>query len=229
MELRSVTPSIPIALFTPRLLLRPWQAEDAIPLLPILEANRSHLGPWIPARVAEPAPIPVLAQRLAGFAADFGMDREWRFAMLTADGCRVLGEVALFPRAAAGRVPLVDADRVEVGYWLRSDETGQGFVTEAARAVLDVAATIPRFGHVEIRCDARNAPSAAIPRRLHFVLATTGLPSFAESTGKSHPIQIWTRVRSDHGFASPPGPSDITPVRVNHAASSAPASTARST
>ena len=37
---------------TARLLLRPWRAEDAASLLPVLEANRSHLGPWIPARVA---------------------------------------------------------------------------------------------------------------------------------------------------------------------------------
>jgi RimJ/RimL family protein N-acetyltransferase len=161
---------LPTEIRTERLLLRPWRAEDAADLKPVLEANRDHLGPWIPARVATPAPVPVLAERLSGFAADFTADREWRFGMfLLVDG-GLLGEVALFPRSLAGRVPFEQADKVELGYWLRRDETGRGLVTEASKTLLALASTIPRFSRVEIRCDARNAPSAAIPQRLGFTL-----------------------------------------------------------
>lgn len=42
---------VPDTLRTARLMLRPWRAEDADALLPILEANQAHLGPWIPPRV----------------------------------------------------------------------------------------------------------------------------------------------------------------------------------
>ncbi|MDQ6871825.1 MAG: GNAT family N-acetyltransferase [Gemmatimonadota bacterium] len=167
------------------MLLRPWRAEDAEDLQPVLEANRDHLGPWIPARVATPAPVPILAERLAGFAADFAADREWRFGMFSLQEGKLLGEVALFPRSASGRVPFAEADRVELGYWLRADETGRGLVTEAARAVLNVAAHIPRFSRAEIRCDARNGPSAAVPPRLGFtLLATVAEP-------ESRNTQVW--------------------------------------
>ena len=182
----------PVELRTARLLLRPWRAEDAAALRPILEANYAHLGPWIPARVAEPAPIPVLEQRLAGFAADFAANREWRFALVARDDGRMLGEVDLFPCAASGRVALADADRAELGYWLRADATGRGFVTEAARAVLDAAATISRFSHVEIHCDARNASSVAVSRRLGFVLATTRAERGGASADPSGHSQVWT-------------------------------------
>src|SRR5258705_8988349 len=101
--------SIPAEIRTARLLLRPWRAEDSPSLQPVLEANWGHLSPWIPARVAEPASLPVLAERLTGFAAAFDADREWRFGLFTPDTGAVLGEVSLFPRSATGRVSLADA------------------------------------------------------------------------------------------------------------------------
>jgi RimJ/RimL family protein N-acetyltransferase len=181
---------VPAEVRTERLFLRPWRGGDAEALHPILVANIEHLGPWIPPRVAMPAVVPLLAERLDGFAAEFAADREWRFAMLTADERTLLGEVDLFPRAAGGRVHFVDSDRAEIGYWIRADETGRGFVTEAVRAMLDVARRIERFAHLEIRCDARNAPSAAIPRRLGFELsATLDEDSGGEAATR---LQVWT-------------------------------------
>src|SRR5690348_217380 len=118
--------SMPSELRTVRVLLRPWRAADAPALLPILEANWAHLGPWIPARVATPVPIPELAERLAAFAADFSADREWRYGMFEPNGTTILGEVGLYPRSATGRTPYAQADRVELGYWLRADATGKG-------------------------------------------------------------------------------------------------------
>jgi len=186
---------IPTEIRTARCLLRPWRAEDAAALHPILEANFSHLGPWIPARVATPAPVPVLAERLAGFGKDFAEAREWRYGLFSADGADVLGEIGLFPRSETGRVPYGDADRVELGYWLRVDRTGQGLVNEGARAVLDAIATVRRFAHVEIRCDARNTASSAVPRRLGFTLATTIVEPPATDGGSPVHLQVWSNER----------------------------------
>jgi ribosomal-protein-serine acetyltransferase len=182
--------SIPTELHTARLTLRPWRADDAIALLPVLEANQAHLGPWIPARVSNPAPVPLLAERLDGFAADFVASREWRFAMIVSATGEILGEVGLFPRNATGRVPFADADRVEVGYWLRMDRTGAGFVTEAARAVLSAASAVPQFTSAEIRCDRRNAPSGAVAERLGFRLVASGEPTTADPAPDGD-IQVW--------------------------------------
>jgi RimJ/RimL family protein N-acetyltransferase len=185
--------SVPTEIRAARFLLRPWRAEDASELLPVLEANRAHLGPWISTRVSTPVPVPELAVRLAGFGADFAADREWRYGMFAPDGARVLGEIGLYPRAAAGRVPYAAATCVELGYWLRSDATGQGLITEASEVMLAEAAKLDRLTHVEIRCDARNLPSAAIPKRLGFVLAAT-LPDAGVVAGESRvELQVWTR------------------------------------
>jgi RimJ/RimL family protein N-acetyltransferase len=158
---------------TARLYLRPWRAEDAALLLPILEANAAHLH-WIPAHVAAPAPLNELAQRLAAFGADFQAGRSWRFGVFSLEQDEIFGEISLFPRSAEGRVHVSAADRLEIGYWLREDVTGRGYATEAAHAMLTLASGLPGMRHVEIRCDPRNAPSAAVPKRLGFRLQSSG-------------------------------------------------------
>lgn len=165
-----MTSSIPAELRTARLLLRHWRADDAAALLPLLQANLTRLSPWLPAHVAMPAPLPELAERLGGYARDFAQDHAYRYALLSAHDCRLIGEVDLFPRAASGRVPLSEADCVELGYWLDAAHTGRGFVTEATSALLDVAVALPQMLHAEIRCDTGNASSAAVPKRLGFHL-----------------------------------------------------------
>lgn len=177
--------TVPDSIRTERLLLRPWRAEDAPALLPVLEANQAHLSPWIPEQVWRPVPLPELVTRLEGNAAAFTADREWRYAILSPDGATLIGEVDLFPRAAVGRVPYPEADRAEIGYWLRADMAGLGLATEAARAMLDLARSLPRVKQVMIRCDELNAPSGAVPRRLGFALTGT------EPDG-SDLLQVWT-------------------------------------
>jgi RimJ/RimL family protein N-acetyltransferase len=104
---------------------------------------------------------------------------------------RLLGEVSLFPRNAAGRVSIDDADHLEIGYWLRADATGQGFATEAARAALELALAVPHIERVTIHCDERNASSAAVPQRLGFQLASVVSPGwYLETKGQSR-LQIW--------------------------------------
>lgn len=183
--------AVPSELRTERLLLRPWRPDDASRLLPVLEANLAHLGPWIPARVFTPAAVPVLAERLAGFHADFVAAREWRYGLFTPDDAEVLGEVGLFPRSADGRVPLPGADRVEIGYWLRADVTGQGLATEAARAALSIAGALPGLDRAEIRCDLRNRSSAAVPQRLGFTLAETYTELPASPDEEEITMQLW--------------------------------------
>ena len=185
-------PTIPRELQTARLALRSWRPDDATELLPILQANWEHLSPWIPARVASPSPEPELRERLRGNAEAFADDREWRFATLARDDGRILGELSLFPRSAEGRVALGESDRAEIGYWMRADETGRGLVTEGVEALIAAAGAIERLRHLEIRCDARNAPSAAIPRRLGFTLSETIETSGVLAHERSVALQVWT-------------------------------------
>ena len=172
-------------------MLRRWRVSDAAELAPILAANVEHFGDWIPRRVSEPASVDRLSERLREFSAAFDATREWRYAIFAADPPRLLGEVSLFPRVASTRVPFAHADRVEIGYWLRADATGHGYATEAARAAVDVALSLPSISHLTIQCDERNAASAAVPRRLGFRLGSTvDVPgtTVAESPRR---VQVW--------------------------------------
>jgi RimJ/RimL family protein N-acetyltransferase len=165
--------TVPRLIHTERLVLRPFAANDAPALLPVLEANQAHLGRWIPEHVWRPAPLPELAVRLAGFAEAFDADRAWRYVIVMPDGATMLGEADLFPRNADGRVPYPESDRGEIGYWLRADVCGRGLATEAARAMLEVARSLPRIAQVIVRCDELNTASCAVPRRLGFAFADT--------------------------------------------------------
>jgi RimJ/RimL family protein N-acetyltransferase len=207
--------SVPARIVTDRLILRPWHRADAVALLPVLVANQTHIAPWIPLRVSAVVSEAALGDRLDGFATLFREDREWRFALLSRaaeeaaragdDGAMVLGEVDLFPRNADGRVSFTQADRAEIGYWLREDMTGRGLITEAVRALIEVARACGRFAHLEIRCDARNLPSAAVPRRLGFQLAHTHRGDGADDDATGSGTQTWTLALTPPRAVAPPG------------------------
>ncbi len=63
-----------------------------------------------------------------------------------------------------------DIPRFEVGYWVRKSFAGQGYITEATNAVTRFAFQQLKAKRVEIRCDALNERSAAVPKRLGFDL-----------------------------------------------------------
>ena len=161
----------PESILTERLIIRRWVPADAQALSGALETSIEHLKPWIPQRVAEPATVDQLEARLTGFSGEFDAGREWSYAVMLRAAGTLLGGVSLHPRNQDGRVAFAEADRIEIGYWLRTGLTGNGYATEAARAILDVATTLPGMTRVEIRCSIHNVPSAAIPRRLGFQLA----------------------------------------------------------
>jgi len=75
---------------------------------------------------------------------------------------RVVGE-------AGGELTL-DGEAVTIGYWVRSDATGRGYATAAARALTSLAFDVfPHIRRVEIRMDHGNVASRAIAVRLGFV------------------------------------------------------------
>ncbi len=60
--------------------------------------------------------------------------------------------------------------RFEIGYWLRTSKTGQGYITEAVEALTKYAFKILKAKRIEIRCDDTNLKSRAIPERLGYQL-----------------------------------------------------------
>jgi RimJ/RimL family protein N-acetyltransferase len=183
----------PERITTERLLLRRWRTDDAPHLEAVLTASVTHLRPWIPWTIAEPAPLAELEARIARFSSNFDAGREWLWAILSRDERELLGGLGLYPRSATARVPLVDADRVEIGYWLGTGATGRGYATEAVQALLAIADALPGISRIEIRCDPRNEASVAIPRRLGFTLARALEEASMNGAGARQDTMVWER------------------------------------
>lgn len=58
-------------------------------------------------------------------------------------------------------------DRCEIGYWILGRFEGQGYMSEAVRA-LEATCFETGFHRVEIRCSSKNVRSASIPERLGY-------------------------------------------------------------
>jgi RimJ/RimL family protein N-acetyltransferase len=73
------------------------------------------------------------------------------------------------------------ARKFEIGYWLHSAHTNQGYMTEAVHAITSYAIHELEANRIEIRCDRNNVRSAAVAERAGFTLEgilrneTTGL------------------------------------------------------
>jgi RimJ/RimL family protein N-acetyltransferase len=63
-----------------------------------------------------------------------------------------------------------DVPRFEIGYWVRTPYARQGYITEAVDRITRFAFEELGAKRVEIRCDATNERSAAVPRRLGFIM-----------------------------------------------------------
>lgn len=146
-----------LVLSTPRLTLRPWRAADADVVFAAMQDRRMH----------EFLILPDPYTRTDAYAFVTGLGDEGR-STGTGIGCaleekatgRVVGSAAL-------RLPQPRHVSAEVGYALYPTGRGQGYASEAARALADWA-----FGHgvqrVEVICAVTNLASAQSALRAGF-------------------------------------------------------------
>jgi len=168
---------------TPRLLIRCWEPGDAPGLKEAIDSSLAELQKWMPWAATEPSPLDSITQRIRKFQRAFEEGRDWTYGVLDAAGSRVIGGAGLHPRTQPGRL--------EIGYWIRSSETGRGFATEVAGALAGRAIGEHGVSAVEIRCDPRNVRSAAVPRRLGFRLEATLAGDGVAPDGGARDTQVW--------------------------------------
>lgn len=167
---------------TERLLLRPWRVADAALLKGAIDRNLAYLRKWMAWAMDEPSPLGVIEARILTFEQNFAAGAESIYAIFSADESLVLGGTGLHPRIEGG---------VEIGYWLDRRQQANGFATEAARALTAEAFRHPHIDCVQIRCDPRNAPSAAVPNRLGFVHRETLLGTDTAPDGRLRDTMVW--------------------------------------
>jgi RimJ/RimL family protein N-acetyltransferase len=87
--------------------------------------------------------------------------------------------------------------KVATGYWVRRTFQGQGYVTEAVRALSRLAFTTLGAERVEIHCSHRNHRSQKVAERCGFVLEARLRNEAREPTGELRDTLIYALVRQD--------------------------------
>lgn len=144
-----------------RVLVRPYQENDAPSLFEAIGESREHLRPWEPFADAHQT-IEESRDLIIRWMAQW-MLREYLSVGLW-DGAthRYIGKSGLRPQSW-------EVGYFEIGYWVRASAAGQGYITEAVKLLVEYAFTHLHANRVEIRCNERNERSAAVARRLGFV------------------------------------------------------------
>jgi len=144
-----------------RVVVRPYQVEDAAALFEAIEESRKHIRPWMEWEAAHLS-IDESHDFIAKSRAAWILRENMNVGIWGREDGRYLGGSGL-------HVQSWDTRYFEIGYWLRASAEGHGYMSEAVRLLTDFAFESLEETRVEIRCDARNVRSAGVAERLGFV------------------------------------------------------------
>jgi len=157
--------------------LEPWQAPE---FAAFVDAERSHLAPRLPwgAFIKDEETARGFLQRYADGASVDGR----RIYALRVDGRMVGGTLFRIFEPTAGLC--------ELGVWLAADAQGHGYVTRAARAMLDWALLERGLHRAEWHCVPDNLASRKVAERLGMTLEGTLRESW-QHDGRWWDTEVW--------------------------------------
>jgi RimJ/RimL family protein N-acetyltransferase len=169
---------------TERLVVRCWDPADAALVKDAVDSSLEHLRRWMPWAHDEPQTLEQKVELLRRFRGQFDLGDDFIYGILARDETRVLGGTGLHVR--------VGAHAREIGYWIRADAEGRGYVTEAVAALTRVGFEIDALERIEIRCDPENTRSAAIPQRLGYAHEATLRGRVRDEDDRPRDVMVFT-------------------------------------
>jgi len=152
----------PLELRTKRLLIRSPSVEDAPALREAIAETFDLLKVWMP--WADHVPDPAeMEENCARAAQDFKDGKDFRLHLLLRDSGELIGASGL--HRFDWTIP-----KFEIGYWVRSSQSGRGYITEAVAEITRFAFEELDARRVEIRTSTKNVRSWRVPDRLGFAL-----------------------------------------------------------
>jgi ribosomal-protein-serine acetyltransferase len=175
---------LPDYLETDRLVLRTWQPEDAEALELAITASLEHLLPWMPWAASEPLAVDDRRTLIRGWEEARQEGRDLVLGVFL-DGA-VVGGTGLHQR--------IGPNGIEIGYWIHVDHVRQGYATELAGALTELAFTFDHIERVEIHHDRANIASGAVPRALGYELVAEK-PDAVDAPGEEGVDCTWVVAR----------------------------------
>jgi len=200
-DFRTLTPLF-TELSSERILLRPISIDDAQLLYDAVEEDPQHVGIWIPAALHSHASIDATRPLLINWQAEWLLRTNMISSIKDRTSGRFLGTIGLHTRDW-------DNGFFEIGYWLRKSGTGQGFMTEATRLLIDFTFTQLKANRIQIRCDARNTASGNVARRLGYVFEGTHRNDSVDGDGNLRSTLFFSLISSEW-------PTLKTSIRIDH-------------
>jgi len=156
---------VPAALETSRLHLRSFRIEDTPDVYGALSESirelREHL--WFLPWVSEDPTLQSAEIRCRKAAANFLLRADLPYLAFEKASGRLVASIGL--HRTDWTLP-----KTEVGYWVRTSETGKGYACEGVQALTSWALESLKAKRVELVTDERNAGSRAVAERCGFQL-----------------------------------------------------------
>ena len=149
-------------LLSPRLVMRAPHEDDIDALAHL--ANNANIANMV-ARMPHPYTVADAADFVRRTRA--GAIGKCVYAITKADNGAFLG--------CCGIEPHEDARTVELGYWLGEPYWNQGYVTEAAHALIDMVFRTRDVEQIDARCRVMNIPSRRVIQKCGFQFQATGM------------------------------------------------------
>jgi ribosomal-protein-alanine N-acetyltransferase len=189
-----VAPSLTTRLVTPRLVLRAPRTTDVAEIRRLLRSNHEHLKPWNPAPPPgeDPSSITEISKTVLRQRREWKLGRGYVFMVAEREHpSTLIGKIAL---SGIMRGAMYGA---YLGYWMSEDAQGQGYVTEALRAVLDFAFGPAGLHRVQAAIMPRNARSLRVIEKLGF--RREGYAErYLQIAGKWEDHVVFARTREEH-------------------------------
>lgn len=160
---------------TERLLVRVPRQGDGAAIYEAVTASYAEFAPWLswPERATTPERAEAEMREAAG---NFMLRKYLVFLLFSKGSGRLVGGLTV--HHLDWHVP-----SGELGYWLRTSETGKGYMVEAARAMTDYCFRYLFMERIEIWCDTRNQASARVARRVGYTLEARTKNSWRDKAG----------------------------------------------
>ena len=157
---------VPLQLETDRLILRaPLQAGDGIVVYQAIRDSINELKQWLSLFQAIPT-VEETEILLRNSHIDFLKRESFRYLIFHKDTNEFIGTASL--HGINWKI-----SKCEIGYWINSQFSGNGYMTEAVRALINLSFQQLKFRRIGIRCESTNFKSRSIPEKLGFELEGT--------------------------------------------------------
>ena len=173
---------------TKRLVLRSARAGDGAALRAAIAVSLSDFFPWL-SFSAELGDLETMERVSEAGQKGFEDGQFYVWRVWEPDGLLV------------GSVDLHSIDRTvpscEIGYWLRSDRTGQGLAQEFVAAAIEIAQAVLAVERIEARCDVRNERSWRLLERLGFTFEGVARNDERDAAGDLCSNKVYALVRGE--------------------------------